>query len=252
MTSAENADDQGSTLSMPDATGPAPEACTAALPVGVDVPNCGEAGPPAPLPPDELVDTEPSDAATDFEGGEVEGTFGIRKWWRSHLHSAKHWFEAGAQDLSDKAEEAINRIRAHGTAQHQAKSNGCPSAATEARHAEQSDNDAGGGKVAGQAAKDAWADSIKHMQQQTAEALNHAVRTGTETGRKLADVWDVRDLFEDVTEQKERWERRRELRSKRSLQGGELKKQDSAGEKAPRPQSHGEGPPQTTGTTAAQ
>lgn len=39
--------------------------------------------------------------------------------------------------------------------------------------------------------------------------LQHMVQTSKETGKKLADVWDIHDLVDDVAEQKDRWERSR-------------------------------------------
>ena len=37
--------------------------------------------------------------------------------------------------------------------------------------------------------------------------LQQMVETSKETGKKLADVWDIHDLVDDVAEQKDRWER---------------------------------------------
>ncbi|KAJ1469821.1 hypothetical protein T484DRAFT_1918628 [Baffinella frigidus] len=142
--------------------------------------------------------------------------FGIRKWWRLNIDSAKKWWETGVNDFNEQAAEALAKIRSQAAATEAAAEDNRASPAISEDHGSEGTSaptgeEAGQGSVAAPAdaeigVADKWTRSLKTMQLQTATALQHMVQTSKETGKKLADVWDIHDLVDDVAEQKDRWE----------------------------------------------
>ena len=119
-----------------------------------------------------------SDLPTDAD--ESPTRFGIRKWWRSNLDSAKRWWETGVNDLNEQAELALAKMRSQAAATEadEEKSEGMqPDVSDSANASAPAGEEAGQGSLLAASADveigvaDKWKQSLKTMQLQTATAL---------------------------------------------------------------------------------
>ena len=108
--------------------------------------------------------------------------FGIRKWWRSNLDSAKRWWETGVSDFNEQAELALARMRRQAAASEAEKEKSAisgmqPDVPDSANTPAPAGEEAGQGSVLAAPADaeigvaDKWTQSLKTMQLQTATAL---------------------------------------------------------------------------------
>lgn len=107
--------------------------------------------------------------------------FGIRKWWRLNIDSAKKWWETGVNDFNEQAAEALAKIRSQAAATEAAAEDNRASPAISEDHGSEGTSaptgeEAGQGSVAAPAdaeigVADKWTRSLKTMQLQTATAL---------------------------------------------------------------------------------
>ena len=121
-----------------------------------------------------------SDLPTDAD--ESPTRFGIRKWWRSNLDSAKRWWEMGVNDFNEQAELALAKMRSQAAATEADEEKSAiegmqPDVSDSANASAPAGEKSGQGSVLAASSDaeigvaDKWKQSLKTMQLQTATAL---------------------------------------------------------------------------------